>query len=158
VIRIVEPQTAHDPDVLARDRGEQRLHGEHARAELRVRVERGRAEDLARPDLFVRVRGAADVERGVDGLAEVYLRGLDGDEADQARPRLGRMRGRAQRGGHKLTVLIGGMAGCERRGITASAPGESYRCTTSAPSLSLHEETQKDGSKAGRHAKPKEMI
>jgi hypothetical protein len=125
VVRVVEPETAHDPDVLARDR-------EHSRAELRVRVERGRAEDLARADLCVRVRGAADVERGVDRLAEVYLRGLDGDETDQARPRLGRVGRWAQRGGCELTVLIGGMAGCERTGITASATGESYRCTTSA--------------------------
>jgi alkanesulfonate monooxygenase SsuD/methylene tetrahydromethanopterin reductase-like flavin-dependent oxidoreductase (luciferase family) len=109
VIRIVEPQTAHDSDMLARDWGQECLHGEHARAELRVRVERGRAEDLARPDLPLLVRGAADVERGVDGLAEVHLRGLDGDEADQARPRLEQVGGRAQRGGGALTVLIGGM-------------------------------------------------
>lgn len=68
VVRVVQPQAPHDPDLLARQRREQARDRQAALREARGGVERAGAEDLERRDRALLVRGEPDCG-GVSGRA-----------------------------------------------------------------------------------------
>lgn len=59
MVGVVQPQAAHDADLLARERREQVRHGQDVVRDLRGGVERG-ADDLVRSDGLLVVEREAD--------------------------------------------------------------------------------------------------
>ena len=104
MVGVVEPEAAHDADLLAGERREEVLHGEHLVRDLRGGVE-GAADDLVRLDglplvdsqshCFRRIVGITyscvtvlTIQFGVHGLSDMNLSSLRRHKADEASPLL----------------------------------------------------------------------